>query len=67
MPISTEGSGHETRDWLSGLYVYQLFLSQLYWVVVLLQRECNSEIIYFPPNPNSNFFVLDEMADPGQN
>ena len=35
--------------------------------VVLLQRECRSEITYSPPNPNPNFFVLDERADPGQN
>ena len=39
-------------------------LSQLYWAVVLLQRDRRSDITYSPPNPNP---TLDERADPGQN
>ena len=53
---------------------FLLSLSQLYWAVVLLQRDCLSEINYSPPhpahpNPHSYCFVcvLDERADLGQN
>ena len=48
-------------------YKQLISLSHLYWAVVLLLRECHSEISYSLFNPNPNFFVLDEMADPGQN
>ena len=44
-------------------------LSQLWWAVVLLQRECRSEIIYSHPNPNPKppTFLSWKWAEPGQN
>ena len=53
--------------WFLLFNFFLLSLLQLYWAVVLLQRECRSEITYSPPNPNPNCFVLDERVDPGQN
>ena len=35
--------------------VHLISLLQLYWVVVLLQRECCNEITYSSPNPNPTF------------
>ena len=39
----------------------------LYSVVVLLQRECRSDITCSFPDPAPLFFLLDERAGLGQN
>ena len=44
-------------------YYKLISLSQLYWAVVLLQRECRSVKIYSHPNPIPYVFVVNERAD----
>ena len=50
-----------------GIPVFVILAITVIRAVVLLQHEYRSEITYSFPNPNPNFFVLDERADPGQN
>ena len=43
---------HHERTLLPWSYISLRPLLQLYWAVVLLQRECHNEITYSSPNPN---------------